>query len=100
MLGDSATVPALVAIGEEVEDKELFIYTFWRGGVVVCCCVLLCVVVLLCSEGCTHLKWFEPLPQLYSLSVGCVRAWLLLVRAQRNVLLLVLGIGQTKISKR
>ena len=98
MLGDSATVPALVAIGEEVEDKELFIYTFLGG----CCCVLLCVVVCCCVvvfRGLhtpvreADLKWFEPLPQLYSLSVGCVRAWLLLIRAQRNVLLvLVLGI--------
>ena len=48
MLGDSATVPALVAIGEEVEDKELFIYTFLGVlllCVVVCCCVLLCCCI-------------------------------------------------------
>lgn len=47
MLGDSAMVPALVAIGEEVEELFILASTGIRVFLLGCC------VVLLCSEGCT-----------------------------------------------
>ena len=74
MLGDSAMVPALVAIGEEVEELFILASTGIRVFLLGCLCGVVVFRGLHTVEQ--NFKLFRPLPQLHSLFVG-VR-WVLL----------------------
>ena len=72
MLGDSAMVPALVAIGEEVEELFILASTGIRVFLLGCLCGVVVFRGLHTGDGSwsrTFLKLFRPLPQLRSLFV-------------------------------